>query len=264
MSDFGVPMSTKGCVSFSSFDTSSAFGTTPSQSTGSMETLMQPTPAAQPNQPVTSYTQSTPAPAPVQTKQRPAATGVILKKGQKVNLAQGGEVLNNLRIALGWDLVNVACDLDTSAFMLSDNGKVIGDDWFVFYGQLNSPDGAVIHRGDSDGTTSAGGDDEAIDIDLNRLNPAVKRIVFVVTINEAFEKGQNFSMVANAYVRALNQQTGKELVRFQLTDYYSNVCSMAVGELYKHNGQWKFNAIGNGLAQDLAGLCATYGVNVQG
>lgn len=256
---FDVPMTTKGCISFSDMDASMGL---PSQ-------VSAPPPVAQSVPPVQIIQAQTVSPVQMpqqqaQPKVRPAATGVILKKGQKVNLALNGEVLTNIRIALGWDLVNIACDLDTSAFMLGVDNKVIGDDWFVFYGQLTSPDGAVVHHGDSDGTTAAGGDDESIDIDLRRLNTSVKKIVFVVTINEALQNGQNFSMVKDAYVRAINMQNNKELVRFNLTDYYNNVCSMVVGELYNHNGQWKFNAVGNGLAQDLAGLCATYGVNVAG
>ena len=106
------------------------------------------------------------------------------------------------------------------------------------------------------------GDDEIIDINLQTINPNVKKITFVVTINEALERGLNFSMVANAYVRVVDKTTGQELNRFQLTDYYANVTSMVVGEVYNHNGQWKFNAVGDGVAKDLAGLCAMYGVNV--
>lgn len=199
--------------------------------------------------------------ASVQPKQRNIGSGVRLKKGQKVALAQVGETLRRINVCLGWDVVNVACDLDASAFMLDSNNRIIGDDWFVFYGQLNSPDGSVIHSGDSDGTTSSG-DDEVITIDLNRVNPAVKKIVFVVTINDAIENRLNFSMVKNAYVRVVNADSNREINNFTLTDYYENVTAMVVGEVYNHNGQWKFNAVGDGVAKDLAGLCAMYGVNV--
>lgn len=198
---------------------------------------------------------------PVQQKQRPAGGGVHLKKGQKVALAgAGGATLSNIQVCLGWDVQNVACDLDASAFMLGADGRVIGDDWFVFYGQTTSPDGSVRHSGDSQG--AAMGDDEIIDINLATINPNVKKITFVVTINEALEQGLNFSMVANAYVRVVDKTTGQELNRFQLTDYYANVTAMVVGEVYNHNGQWKFNAVGDGVAKDLAGLCGMYGVNV--
>ena len=90
------------------------------------------------------------------------------------------------------------------------------------------------------------------------------KIVFIVTINEALERGYNFSNVSNAYVRIVDKITNQELIRFNLTEYYATVCSMVVGELYKHNGEWKFNAVGNGTAQDLTGLCMSYGVNVIG
>ena len=208
---------------------------------------------SQPNQ---SYQQQSVVP-----KQRPQGNGVHLKKGQKVALAgAGGAALTNIQVCLGWDVTNQACDLDASAFMLGADGRVIGDDWFVFYGQTTSPDGSVKHSGDSQG--AGYGDDEIIDINLATINPNVKKLVFVVTINEALEQGLNFSMVANAYVRVVDKTTGQELNRFQLTDYYANVTAMVVGEVYNHNGQWKFNAVGDGVAKDLAGLCAMYGVNV--
>ena len=192
-----------------------------------------------------------------------SSTGVILKKGQKVNLiGQQGISLTNVRVGLGWDIINQACDLDASAFMLGADGKVIGDDWFVFYGQTNSPDNSIKHSGDSNGEGC--GDDEVIDISLSTINPNIKKIVFVVTIDEALNKGLNFSMVQNAYVRVTNSITGEELIRFNLTEYYANVTSMVVGEIYYHNGQWKFNAVGDGVARDLAGLCEMYGVNVAG
>lgn len=197
-----------------------------------------------------------------QPRQRPQGGGVILKKGQKVPLASSGQSLNNIDVCLGWDVVNVACDLDASAFMLGANDKVIGDDWFVFYGQTNSPDNSVWHSGDSQG--EGVGDDEIISISLAAINPNVKKIVFVVTIDEALAKGLNFSMVQNAYVRVVDKSTNAELVRFSLTDYYANVTSMVVGEVYNHNGQWKFNAVGDGVARDLAGLCEMYGVTVAG
>ena len=197
---------------------------------------------------------------PMTPRQRPSGNGVHLKKGQKVNLAQQGQTLTNIKVCLGWDIMNMACDLDASAFMLDANNKVIGDDWFVFYGQTTSPDGSVTHSGDSQGEGI--GDDEIISINLPRVNPNVKKLVFVVTIDEALEKGLNFSMVQNAYVRVVDSNTNQELIKFTLTDYYANVTSMVVGEVYNHNGQWKFNAVGDGVAKDLAGLCAMYGVNV--
>ena len=207
---------------------------------------------------------SAPAPTPApMASQRPAGGGVVLKKGQKTSLSKMNPNLDNIEVGLGWDIKNQACDLDASAFMLGANGKVVGDDWFVFYGQPSSPDGSIVHRGDS--KDGAGyGDDETISIRLSQMNPAVQKVVFVVTINEALTLGLNFSMVANAYVRIVDKSTNKELCKFNLTDYYSNVTSMVVGEIYKHNGEFKLNPVGDGVARDLAGLCEMYGVNVAG
>lgn len=220
------------------------------------QTYQQPQMQTQPMQQQT-YQQSAPAP-----RQRPQGGGVILKKGQKVNLADNGQTLTRIKACLGWDVTNGACDLDVSAFLLGADGKVLGDDWFVFYGQTVSPDGSIQHSGDSSG--EGVGDDEVITINLAAVNANIKKIVFVITINEALERGLNFSMVQNAYVRVVDDTTGRELIRFTLTDYYANVTSMMVGEVYNHNGQWKFNAIGDGVAKDLAGLCEMYGVNVAG
>lgn len=198
--------------------------------------------------------------APVQ---RPAGGGVVLKKGQKTSLTKLNPNLTEVDICLGWSILNQACDLDTSAFMLGANGRVIGDDWFVFYGQPVSPDGSINHHGDS--RDGAGvGDDEVITVKLNQVNQQVQKIVFVVTINEALERGLNFSMVKDAYVRIVDKSNGRELCKFNLTDYYASVTSMVVGELYRHNGEFKLNPVGDGVAKDLAGLCGMYGVNVAG
>jgi len=191
--------------------------------------------------------------------------GVILKKGQKVDLAKLSASLDLVDVGLGWDLGpnGQAYDLDVEAFMLGENGRVLGDDWFVFYGSMVSPDGSVKTNGDNK-TGAGAGDDEVVTVKLSQVNPQVQKIIFVVTINEAKEHGYNFSNVSNAYVRLIDKISSRELARFNLTDYYANVCSMMVGELYRHNGQWKFNPIGDGTADDLYGLCTRYGVNVAG
>ena len=267
---FDIPMNSKGAMDLSSLSSMMSGGLTPPQQQMQQAPMnnnfnqpqpqmnnYQQAPMQQPMQPQPQMQQT-----PVQQKQRPAGGGVHLKKGQKVGLvAAGGGALTNIQVCLGWDIMNQACDLDASAFMLGVDGRVLGDDWFVFYGQTTSPDGSIRHSGDST-NGAAMGDDEIIDINLQTINPNVKKITFVVTINEALERGLNFSMVANAYVRVVDKTTGQELNRFQLTDYYANVTSMVVGEVYNHNGQWKFNAVGDGVAKDLAGLCAMYGVNV--
>lgn len=272
---FDIPMNTKGAMDLSSMVQGGLGGGTPQPQVHAQQPMQQNFAQQQPQmqqnfnqqtQMQQNFAQHQPQMQaqpvqPVQPKQRPQGGGVHLKKGQKVALAgaNGGQ-LSSIKVCLGWDILNQACDLDASAFMLGADGRVLGDDWFVFYGQTDSPDGSIHHSGDSQGEGT--GDDEIITINLNGVNPGVQKITFVVTINEALERGLNFSMVSNAYVRVVDGTTGQELNRFQLTDYYANVTSMVVGEVYKHNGAWKFNAVGDGVAKDLAGLCAMYGVNV--
>lgn len=179
-----------------------------------------------------------------------------VQKGQKIPLENDSK-LSAVRAAIGWNVINPACDVDVSAFLLNAQGKVIGDEWFVFYGQTTSPDGSTIFSEDN------GADREYIHVNLNSINPEVKKIVFVLTINEAFEKQLNFSMIKDAYIRIINETNNTELVSFKMDEYYSNVTSMMIGEIYLHNGLWKFNAVGNGVARDLAGLCELYGVQVE-
>lgn len=176
-------------------------------------------------------------------------------KGQKAPLPVSAA--SKLRFCLGWNVSNPACELDVSAFLLGESGKVVGDAWFVFYGQTASPDGSTRFA------ETSGPDREMISIDLGKLNPAVSKIVFVLTINEALERRLNFSMVSDAYIRVLDAGSGAELVSFKMTDYYSNVTSMMIGEVYLHGGKWKFNAVGNGVSRDLAGLCELYGVETE-
>lgn len=195
---------------------------------------------------------------PVRPVERPIPKLLnIMQKGQKVSLAALG-ALPKVEIRLGWNTSCADCEVDVSAFLLGEDGKVIGDDWFVFYGQTMSPDRSTSFV--ADGTV----DKEMVLLDVNRLHKAVKKIVFVLTIHEALEKGLHFGMVKDAYIRILEQGTQKELVSFQMTEYYDNVISMMIGELYLYKDVWKFHGIGNGVARDLAGLCALYGVQVSG
>lgn len=231
----------------------------PAQTGGAMgQTQTSPRPSQTVGYP--GQSQASPRPAASTPAAMPAQKPVpqLLKpvqKGQKISI-DGGTPLTALKACFGWNSTNAECDVDVSAFMLGADGKVIGDEWFVFYGQTNSPDNSTIFQMDN-GTYR-----EVIDINLQTLNPAVKKIVFVLTINEALEKHLHFGMMKDAYVRILNPQTGSELVSFQMSDYYSNVISMMIGEIYLHNGAWKFNAVGNGVAKDLMGLCELYGVQV--
>lgn len=182
-------------------------------------------------------------------KTRNFGSNLVINKGQKISLSG----LNNISVCAGWDIKDSRCDVDISAFMLDASRKIISDDWFVFYGQVTSPDNSL--KLDCNGTSA---DDKLIDVNLSAINPNVSRIVFVSTIDEAEANNLNFSMIENAYIRVLNNND--EIFRFMLTDYYSTVTSMMLGELYKHNNEWKFSAIGDGVKKDLAGLCKMYGV----
>lgn len=179
-----------------------------------------------------------------------------VRKGQKV-LLETNKKLTSVKACIGWNVKNQQCDVDVSAFMLGNNGKVLGDNWFVFYGQEKSPDNSTVF------SISTSGDREDISIDLTKINSAVAKIVFVLTINEALEKNLNFGMIKDAYIRIMDCSANTETVSFMMDEYYSNVTSMMIGELYLHNGVWKFNAIGNGVARDLAGLCELYGVQIE-
>lgn len=181
----------------------------------------------------------------------------MVQKGQKTTL-ENNTPLRTIKACLGWNTINPQCDVDVSAFMLGSNGKVPGDSWFVFYGQEESPDHSTVFR------TETSSDRESITIHLDKLNPTIQKIVFVLTIHEAFEKRLHFGMLEDAYIRILNADNSEELVSFKMTEYYTNIISMMIGEIYNHNSIWKFNAIGNGVAKDLSGLCELYGVQVDG
>ena len=180
-----------------------------------------------------------------------------MRRGQKTALDPQNSGLQVLKACFGWNISDARCDMDASAFLTDQTGKVPGDEWFVFYGQMGSPDRSVLFQADPSGR-----DREIITVDLRKLNPRIMKIVFVLTLNEAFEHNLNFSMIRDAYVRVLDGMTGREIVSYKLDEYYANVTSMTIGEIYLHNGQWKFNPVGSGVHQDLAGQCAIYGVEI--
>lgn len=190
---------------------------------------------------------------------------VCLQKGQKVSLTKSNPGLSKVVVGLGWDVnafdTGGSFDLDSSAFLLGDSGKVNGSDDFVFYGNLRHKSGAVEHLGDN--LTGAGdGDDEQIKIDLSRVPDNISRIAFTVTIYEAEERRQNFGMMNNSFIRIVDETNGQEILRYDLGEDFSIETAAVFGELYKHNGEWKFNAIGSGYQGGLAALCANYGVEV--
>ena len=175
---------------------------------------------------------------------------INLEKGQRVAVE-----LPQFTIGLGWD-TNQSCtgsdfDLDASAFILGENGKILADEYFVFYNNLASPDGAVTHTGDN--LTGEGeGDDESIMIDLSKIDARATEITFVVTIHKADERRQNFGQVRNAFIRIYNAATGEEILRYDLDEDFSVETAVEFGRLYKRNGQWKFEAIGTGQKAGLA------------
>ena len=190
---------------------------------------------------------------------------INLSKGQKVDLTKGNPGLKNVMVGLGWD-VNAFdsgsdFDLDASAFMCGANGKCPTEKEFVFYGNLEHPSGAVKHQGDNL-TGEGDGDDEQIFVDLKAIPESVDKIAFTVTIYEAQERRQNFGQVSNAYIRIVDEDTNQELIRYDLGEDFSIETAIVVGELYRHNGEWKFNAIGSGFQGGLAALCGHYGIQV--
>jgi tellurium resistance protein TerD len=189
---------------------------------------------------------------------------ISLQKGGNVSLTKTDPGLTNAQIGLGWDARatdGAAFDLDSSVFLVGESGKVLSDSHFVFYNQKTSPDGAVVHAGDN--TTGVGeGDDETISINLPGVDPQVQRIVFAVTIHEAEARRQNFGMVRNAFMRVMNKDSKTELARYDLSEDYSTETAMVFGEIYRHGGEWKFKAIGQGFAGGLKALASNHGVNV--
>ena len=181
-----------------------------------------------------------------------SGSGMYLRKGQKIPVSEPF-----IRIALGWDVLNPACELDASSFMLGQNEKVLNDDWFIFYGQPQDPDRSVRYQINQNGMDKA-----FIDVEIARIRPEVRKIVFAVTIYEAMQKRLNFSMTRNVYGRILNRNQ-QEIARFDLTDCSPQVTAMVIGELYRYKDTWKFNAVGSGVGRDLPAFCGMYGVNLE-
>jgi tellurium resistance protein TerD len=189
---------------------------------------------------------------------------VSLSKGGNVSLSKEAPGLKNLIAGLGWKPRTTdgkPFDLDVSVFIVGENGKVLSDSDFVFYGNRTSADGAVVHGGDSlDG--QAEGDDETVKIDLSKVNPAAKRLIFAVTIHEADVRGQNFGQVGDAYIRAINADGNAELARYDLSEDYSTETALVFGEVYLNGSDWKLKAVGQGYAGGLRALATDFGVNL--
>jgi tellurium resistance protein TerD len=187
---------------------------------------------------------------------------ISLSKGGNISLSKSAPGLKKVVIGLGWDpraTDGAEFDLDASAFLLGGNDKVRSPADFVFYSQLKSGDGSVVHTGDNR-TGEGDGDDESLKIDLSAVPADVMKIPFVVTIHDATQRGQNFGQVSNAFIRIVNEETNAEIARYDLSEDASIETAMNFGELYRHSGEWKFRAVGQGYAGGLKAMCDQYGI----
>jgi len=189
---------------------------------------------------------------------------VSLTKGGNVSLTKEAPGLTAVLVGLGWDArttTGTDFDLDASAIMLKNDGKVLSDSHFIFFNNKTSPDGAVEHTGDN--LTGEGeGDDEAIKVNLAGVPAEVDKIVFPVSIYEGQARGQGFGQVRNAFIRIVNQAGGTEIARYDLTEDASTETAMVFGELYRNGAEWKFRAVGQGYSSGLAGIAKDFGVSV--
>ena len=189
---------------------------------------------------------------------------ISLTKGGNVNLSKEAPSLTNMTVGLGWNpraTDGQAFDLDAVAVLVNDAGKVRADSDFIFFNNLKSNDGAVEHTGDNR-TGEGDGDDETIKVDLTRLPADVSKVIFCAVIYDGQNRKQNFGQVSNAYIRIVNANGGSEVARYDLSEDSSTETAMVFGELYRHNGEWKFRAVGQGFAGGLGPLAASYGVAV--
>lgn len=189
---------------------------------------------------------------------------ISLTKGGNVNLSKEAPSLTKMTVGLGWNpraTDGQAFDLDAIAFLVNDAGKVRQDQDFIFFNNLKSSDGAVEHTGDNR-TGEGDGDDETINVDLTKIAADVNKVVFCAVIYEGQARNQNFGQVSDAYIRVVNAAGGTEVARYDLSEDSSTETAMIFGELYKHNNEWKFRAVGQGFAGGLGPLAASYGVAV--
>jgi len=189
---------------------------------------------------------------------------ISLSKGGNVSLSKEAPGLDAIMVGLGWDVRatdGADFDLDASAFLLAASGKVRSDADFCFYNNKDAAGGAVIHQGDNR-TGEGEGDDEQIKITLSKLPADVDKVAVVVTIHDGESRGQSFGQVSNAFIRLVDEKTGVEVVRFDLSEDASVETAMILGEVYRHGAEFKFRAVGQGFKGGLAPLAVNYGVNV--
>jgi tellurium resistance protein TerD len=189
---------------------------------------------------------------------------VSLSKGENVSLSESAPTLKRILVGLGWEARVTSgddYDLDASIFLLGENGKVRHDGDFIFYNQPRSACGSVEHTGDN--RTGAGdGDDEAIKVDLEKVPEDIARLSVCVTIHDAEARRQNFGQVSDAFIRIVNLDNDVEIVRFDLSEDYSTETAMIFGEIYRHSGEWKFKAVGQGFNGGLNAMCNQFGITV--
>lgn len=182
---------------------------------------------------------------------------INLRKGDKVAVG-----FTNITVGLGWEPnegTGAEFDLDVSAIMIDSNRKIPSKEYFVFFNNLNSPDGSVIHTGDDpDGKSSDGSDDESLIIDLKKVNSSIQEILFVVTINDAIQNKQNFGQVRDSYIRLVDNSNGKEVMKYELGEDFSIETGIEFGRLYRRNNEWKFDASGIGYKEDLNFFISKY------
>lgn len=182
---------------------------------------------------------------------------INLQKGQKIDIG-----LTKMSVGLGWipnEGTGFDFDLDASAFMIDSNRLIPTEEFFIFYGNTDSPDKALQHTGDDPtGGNSADGDDETIQVDLSKVNPQINEILFVVTIHEAAHRKQNYGQVRNSYIRIVDDSNGQEVAKYELGEDFSIETAVEFGRLYKKDGKWKFEASGIGYKEDLAFFVSKY------
>ena len=190
---------------------------------------------------------------------------INLSKGQKINLSKEAPGLKEAIIGLGWDTKQFDggfdFDLDASAFLVGANGRVNRDEDFIFYNNLEHSSGSVIHTGDNR-TGEGEGDDESIIIDFSKVPERIEKIAIAVTIYDSEGRKQNFGQVENAFVRLVNKENGEEILRYDLSEDFSIETALVFCEIYRHNGEWKFSAVGSGFQGGLEALCKNYGLEV--
>lgn len=187
---------------------------------------------------------------------------INLTKGGNVNLSKEAPGMTKTTLGLGWNprvTDGQAFDLDAIAFLLKADGKVGADTDFIYFNNLSSANGSVTHNGDNR-TGDGDGDDETVTVDLSKVPADIEKVVLAVTIYDGQTRNQTFGQVGNAYIRVINDANNSEIARYDLSEDGSTETAMIFGELYKHNGEWKFRAIGQGFAGGLGPLASSFGV----